>query len=239
MRTLALALIVVPAIVHGAPPSVVRTVKADFPAWAVGAGLSTTVHLRVLVGRDGSARRIEVDLYTVREDIMRRSMRASFDSAAVRAVRRWTFRPAMRRGRAVASWLMVDVPFTDPTDATGVPDSIRSRPTWRALVREWRRMPSGRGGEGRSASGVGAIAFYRDGRFVERDTHGSERSGRFEIVGGGPDESVARLTRRFDPTGVPLTVDAVRFAAPDTLVLCPWLSGACDTLIATPRGATR
>ena len=231
MRMLALALIVAPA-VSGAVPEVVRSVQAEFPAWAVGAGLSTTVRVKVLVGRDGSARRIQVDPYTVRQDILSRSMRASFDSAAVRAVRGWTFRPATRRGRPVASWLVVEVPFADPTNR-GMPDSIRSRPTWRALMGAWRLVGIGRGDRHPPAG----ITFHRDGRFFERDARGFQRSGRFEIVGGGPGEPVARLTRSFDPSGLPRTVHSVRFAGPDTLVLCPWPSGgACDTLLAALAG---
>jgi TonB family protein len=119
---LALALIVAPTIVHGAPPSVVRTVKAEYPPWAVGAGLGTKVRLRVLVGTDGRPRRIVVLPYTTRDDILTRSMRASFDSAAVRAAWRWTFLPGTRGGRQVASWLVVHVPFADPKDA---PDTAR------------------------------------------------------------------------------------------------------------------
>ena len=122
MRSLALALIVAPALVHGAAPKVVRTVKAEYPSWARGAGLATVVRLRVLVGADGRAHRIEVMPYTTRDDILTRSMRASFDSAAVRAAWRWTFLPGTRRGRRVASWLAVEVPFADPKDA---PDTAR------------------------------------------------------------------------------------------------------------------
>ena len=233
MRTLALALIVAPA-VTGAVPEVVRTVKAEYPAWAVGAGLSTTVHLKVLVGSDGSARRIEVVPYTVRGDLLGRSMRASFDSAAVRAARGWTFRPATRRGRPVAAWLRVEVPFTDPAGAE-LPDSIRSRTAWRALTRAWRLGGGGRGDGRYIPGGDAGLVFQRDGSFVERDVRGRERSGRFEIVGGGPGEMVARLTRTYAPSGIPRTVEAARFAGPDTLVLCPWPSGsACDTLVATP-----
>jgi periplasmic protein TonB len=98
----------------GPGPQVERRVAADYPAWARGAGLITSVEVRVQVGTDGRARRVVVVPYSVKHDLMSRRLRASFDSAAVAAVRQWTFRPRRRNGRPVAAWTRVEVPFEDP-----------------------------------------------------------------------------------------------------------------------------
>ena len=244
MSGLALLMILAPAAPGGGTPAVLQRVAAECPAWARGAGLSTRVALRVLVGADGSPRRVEVVPYTVRDDILTRRMRASFDSAAVRAVRRWSFRPATRAGRPVAAWLAVEVPFVEPgsrADGTHeeMPDSIRSPQLWDALMGEWWRARIARGPDRRTPAGrASAIAFYRDGRFVELDARGRERMGRFEMTaGGGPGETTARLTRRWSWASGRRAVDALRFAGRDTLILCPLPGGApCDTFIATARG---
>ncbi len=95
-------------------PAVVRRMAPEYPRWARGTGIGTTVDLQVLVGRDAKALRVVVEPYTVKRDIMTRRLRASFDSAAVACVKRWTFRPARRDGRPVAAWLRVAVGFEDP-----------------------------------------------------------------------------------------------------------------------------
>jgi protein TonB len=98
----------------GRDPQVERRVAAETPAWARGAGLGTSVEVRVQVGTDGRARRVVVVPYSVKHDVLSRRLRASFDSAAVAAVRQWTFRPARRGGQPVAAWMRVEVPFEDP-----------------------------------------------------------------------------------------------------------------------------
>jgi protein TonB len=108
-------------------PQVERRVAAVYPAWARGAGLGTSVEVRVQVGPAGRARRVVVVPYSVRHDVMSRRLRASFDSAAVAAVRQWTFRPARRGGQPVAAWMRVEVPFEDPgdDDAPGSRDTLQ------------------------------------------------------------------------------------------------------------------
>ncbi|MEK7824459.1 MAG: TonB family protein [Candidatus Eisenbacteria bacterium] len=105
----------------GRGPEVVRRVAAEYPAWARGAGLGTSVEVRVQVGTDGRARRVVVVPYSVRNDIMSRRLRASFDSAAVASVRQWGFRPALRGDRPVVAWMRVEVPFEDPGAAARGP----------------------------------------------------------------------------------------------------------------------
>jgi TonB family protein len=123
---LALAIAALPATARAEAPRPIDAPAPAYPRWAVGSGLATEVELRVLVGRDGTVHRVQVVPYDVTRDIQTRSMRASFDSAAVRAVRGWRFRPATHAGRAVSAWWTVSVPFADPEDAAGA-DSSR---TW-------------------------------------------------------------------------------------------------------------
>jgi protein TonB len=104
-------------------PAVMRREAAEYPGWARGSGLATGVDLRVRVGPDGRPQRVVVVPYRVERDILSRRLRASFDSAAVAAVRGWAFRPARRAGRPIAAWLRVTVPFEDP--GAPAPDSAR------------------------------------------------------------------------------------------------------------------
>ena len=118
---LALAIVAIspPEAAFGAavtPPRVVVRAPAEYPAWAVGSGVGTDVELKVLVGRDGRVREARVVPYNVKHDILTAAMRASFDSAAVRAVRSWTFQPATQAGAPVPARLLVRVLFTDPAD---------------------------------------------------------------------------------------------------------------------------
>ena len=99
----------------GDPARVTAMPPPEYPAWARGTGICTEVELRVLVGGDGRARHIEVVPYSVRHDFLTRSLRASFDSAAVRSVRGWSFTPATQAGKRMVAWLTVHVPFADPT----------------------------------------------------------------------------------------------------------------------------
>ncbi len=81
-------------------PEVVRAVKPDYPQIAQDAGVSGTVLLQVLVGRDG---RVE-DVKVVRSIPL-------LDGAAAEAARRWRFRPALVSGRPVRVWVALPVRF--------------------------------------------------------------------------------------------------------------------------------
>jgi TonB family protein len=105
------------------PAAVVERTPPAYPAWAIGSGVSTEVLLRLRIGPEGKVQDVLVPRYTVKNDILTREMRAAFDSAAVRAVKTWTFRPAIDHGHAAAAWLDVAVPFEDPGAAP--PDSMK------------------------------------------------------------------------------------------------------------------
>jgi hypothetical protein len=68
-------------------------------------------------------RKVEVVPYDVKKDIQTREMRASFDSAAVRAVRSWTFQPATEGTKPVSQWWTLRVPFSDPENDPAANDS--------------------------------------------------------------------------------------------------------------------
>lgn len=80
----------------------VNPVQPDYPAAALRAGEEGRVLLRVDVGADGKPTDVQ---------IAERSGSRDLDRAAQRAVRDWTFQPAMRDGKAVASTVQVPVEF--------------------------------------------------------------------------------------------------------------------------------
>lgn len=81
-------------------PVPVRHPQPTYPRRALRQGLSGEVVVRALVGTDGRPRQIE---------ILRSSAHRELDDAALQAVRRWRFDPAMRDGQPVAQ--TVHVPF--------------------------------------------------------------------------------------------------------------------------------
>ncbi|MGY1520177.1 energy transducer TonB [Luteimonas sp. A482] len=80
--------------------------QPEYPAAALRAGEQGTVVLRVDVGADGKPTDVQV---------AERSRSRELDRAAQRAVRDWTFQPAMRNGKPVASVVQVPVDFTIDT----------------------------------------------------------------------------------------------------------------------------
>jgi TonB family protein len=83
------------------PPRVARIVKPVYPPLALQARIGGIVVLRVLVSEKGAPGEIEV----VREG------RSGLTEAAVRAVRGWTFDPAVKDGVPVRTWISVPIPF--------------------------------------------------------------------------------------------------------------------------------
>jgi len=83
------------------PPRVARIVKPVYPPLALQAHIGGIVILRVLVSEKGAPADIEV----VREGS------AGLTEAAVRAVRGWTFDPAVKDGVSVKTWISVPIPF--------------------------------------------------------------------------------------------------------------------------------
>jgi protein TonB len=84
-----------------APPKIATIVKPTYPPLALKARIGGTVLLRVLVSEKG----LPLDIQIARK------APAGLDEAAVAAVRRWTFTPALKDGVPVRTWLMVPIPF--------------------------------------------------------------------------------------------------------------------------------
>jgi len=82
------------------PEAIVR-VAPEYPELAREAGVSGTVMVQALIGRDGTVR----DTRVVKSIPM-------LDAVAERAVSRWRFKPAMAGGEPVAVWVGVPVKFS-------------------------------------------------------------------------------------------------------------------------------
>jgi periplasmic protein TonB len=95
-----------PAVVAVTPASVnaayLHNPLPRYPATARRAGEQGTVMLRVLVSRDGSAVRVEID---------KSSGSPHLDAAARETVKAWRFTPARRGAEAIESWVVVPVVF--------------------------------------------------------------------------------------------------------------------------------
>lgn len=91
----------VPTLPDRAARPLTRTAPV-YPAAARRAGEQGTVLLEVEVGADGQPREVSM---------ARRSGSRDLDRAALRAVRDWSFEPAIHNGKAVASSVRVPVDF--------------------------------------------------------------------------------------------------------------------------------
>lgn len=86
-------------------PTVLTAPPPDYPRAALRAGAAGDVVLRIDVGADGRATAVNVE---------RGSRHRSLDRAAVQAVRRWRFQPAMRDGVAVPGTVRQTIRFDPP-----------------------------------------------------------------------------------------------------------------------------
>ena len=111
------------------PPEVITRVEPQYPELAREAGVSGTVKVQVLVGKDGRVK----DACIVESIPM-------LDAAAVAAVRQWVFKPALSNGRPVALWVVLPIRFApaSPPPVTERPDDPR-----RAFVAEIRALQAG------------------------------------------------------------------------------------------------
>ena len=92
---------------HVTQPQLVREAKPRFPPEAKDAGVTeATVLLMVIIGTDGHPRDSRVALST--------HPGLGFETAALRAVKRWRYRPALQDGEPVAVYFYVEVRFRRP-----------------------------------------------------------------------------------------------------------------------------
>jgi TonB family protein len=87
-------------------PVLVREVKPNYTSDALRAKIQGTVEMDAVVRADGT-----IDPRSIR---IVRSLDSSFglDREAIEAVKQWRFRPAMRKGQAVASLVTLELVFT-------------------------------------------------------------------------------------------------------------------------------
>jgi TonB family protein len=218
---------------HGGPPTPTHTPAPRYPSWSIGSGISTEVELRVLIDREGRVRRVEVVPYNVRHDLLTRDLRASFDSAAVRAVRTWSFRPATRNGRSVSVWWTLRVPFSDPEDVAASGDSAAWSPdtsAWSSapqpVAREDPEWPSSVPYE---CSGVVTVRIFpgRDGHAMAARVARAALRCQDPSLRAAVDEAVIRAALRWrfragDHEGDPIQVE---FRVPEPRLGSPVLVG--------------
>lgn len=81
-------------------PVPITMVAPTYPVFARDAGITGKVVLHVLIGEDGRVQ----DINVVQSVVV-------LDGAAVDAVRKWVFKPALKNGVPVAAWLEVPLDF--------------------------------------------------------------------------------------------------------------------------------
>lgn len=82
-------------------PELVTDAKPDYPDIAKEAGVEGTVYLRVLVGKDGRVLDVHID----------RGI-PMLNDAAMKAARKWVFKPALNNNRPVSVWVSRPVKFS-------------------------------------------------------------------------------------------------------------------------------
>jgi TonB family protein len=100
------------------PPQVIDRVDATYPASALKDAPHRDVVLNVTVDTEGRVAKAEVT----------ESGGADMDDAALTAVRRWRFHPALRAGQPVASRIRVPFHFEAPVSAPAPPLSAPAEP---------------------------------------------------------------------------------------------------------------
>ena len=97
------------------PPQVLTHVDAEYPSSALASRRHADVVVRVTVDADGHVSQVD----------LAESGGGDLDEAAVVAVRQWTFRPALRAGKAVASRIRIPFHFAPPAPAPEIVDTPR------------------------------------------------------------------------------------------------------------------
>jgi protein TonB len=82
------------------PPKLVRQMPVKYPSQAKKDGITGKVIVRCLIGVDGKAGKLEV---------VESEPAGVFDDSALSTLKHWQFRPGIKSGELVATW--VKVPF--------------------------------------------------------------------------------------------------------------------------------
>ena len=83
------------------PPAPVTRVQPEYPELARKAGITGTVYIKLLIDKEGK----------VRDAILLRGVGAGLDEAALKAVKQWTYTPAIQNSQPVAVWVAQPVNF--------------------------------------------------------------------------------------------------------------------------------
>jgi four helix bundle protein len=95
------------------PPRLIHKADPIYPPDDIKSKIEGTVLLDVVIGNDGNLRDIRVS----------RSLKPSFDQAAVAAVRQWQFEPGRYQGKAVAIYVHMEINFRVTPGTNSQPDT--------------------------------------------------------------------------------------------------------------------
>lgn len=84
-------------------PTILEQVPPIYPAEAKRRRIEDTIVLRLLISEKGSVEEVQF--------LRRARKERAFDDAALKAVKQWRFAAAQKKGRRVACWFNVAVPF--------------------------------------------------------------------------------------------------------------------------------
>ena len=83
-------------------PKIIRQMPVSYPAEAKRGGLEGHVVVRVLIGTNGKADKMEV---------VESEPEGVFDEAALKSLKYWQFRPGILGGELVATWVKIPLSF--------------------------------------------------------------------------------------------------------------------------------
>jgi TonB family protein len=106
-------------------PEVINQEQPKYPALALKAGLEGTVWTKLWVDENGKV----FQVYVTKSDA------EIFEHAAIEAARQWRFKPAMTKGKPIATW--VSIPFR--FKIAGYPNEMRTdaAPTYTIVGNRW------------------------------------------------------------------------------------------------------
>jgi len=83
-------------------PKIVRSTPIKYPSQAKKDGITGMVMIRCLIGTDGKVSKMEV---------VESKPAGVFDESALSTIKYWQFRPGIRKGEMVATWVKVPIKF--------------------------------------------------------------------------------------------------------------------------------
>jgi TonB family protein len=84
-------------------PTIIRDVAPKYPELAKAAGIEGEIWLKIFVREDGGVDKVEVFKSTKPE--------IGFEEAAIAAAQKFEFKPALKNGRPVATWVVLPFKF--------------------------------------------------------------------------------------------------------------------------------